>query len=320
MKRISTYLLSLLSLALGLVLTASCGGGKKPSTNWMSDYDVRVAIDETFRPIMSNLVESFGMAHPEANMKPLYVSEDSALRLLLRDSLRCAIVTRRLSPDELALVKAHNLGATQTLIATDAIALITNKQNGDCRLTIDEVKGIVSGRITRWEQLKSHPRTGELSLIFDAGGSSTVRYMRDSLCAGGKLGGRVFASKGKTNESVIKMIEADPSLIGVVGANWLGEEGDTLRNDFHHLPYSVVRVKGPDPVLDDYEWPNQLRIATGEYPLLRSVYIIHTDPRTNSLLRQFYFFVKGQKGQTIICNNSQLLPITPVQFKTVDID
>ena len=37
------------------------------------------------------------------------------------------------------------------------------------------------------------------------------------------------------------------------------------------------------------------------------------------MLRNFFFFVKGQKGQTIICNNSQLLPITPVQVKSVSV-
>ncbi|MCI6725302.1 MAG: phosphate ABC transporter substrate-binding protein, partial [Bacteroidales bacterium] len=68
-----------------------------------------------------------------------------------------------------------------------------------------------------------------------------------------------------------------------------------------------------------YVRPYQYYIATADYPLLRSVYIINTDPRSSSMLRNFYFFVKGQKGQTIICNNSQLLPITPVQVKSVSV-
>lgn len=306
----------------GLLLTfVACSGNKKPTGDWMDEYLVKVGIDETFRPIMDNLVESFGMSHPEANMRPVYVSEDSAIRLLVNDSLRCIIVTRKLNQNELAVVKGHNLGATQTLIATDAIALVTNKENTEDRISLDEVKGIVNGRITRWEQLAHHDRKGELKLVFDNSGSSTVRYMKDSLCGGHDLKGNVYASSGRTNRSVIEMVKADPSLIGVLGANWLMEKSDTTINDFRHLDFTVMRVKADaNSVIDDYEWPNQLRIATGDYPLLRSVYIIHTDPRTTSLLRSFYFFVKGQKGQTIICNNSQLLPISPVQFKTVNIN
>uniref|UniRef100_UPI004024DA8C hypothetical protein n=1 Tax=Alloprevotella sp. TaxID=1872471 RepID=UPI004024DA8C len=52
---------------------------------------------------------------------------------------------------------------------------------------------------------------------------------------------------------------------------------------------------------------------------MRSGYAIHSDPRSQSMLKNFYFYLKGQKGQTIICNNSQMLPITPVQVKDVSI-
>lgn len=304
-----------------LLCLTSCNSNKKGNPNWLQENDVKVAIDETFRPIMDNLVQSFGMAHVEANMKPLYVSEDSAIRSLVNDSVRCCIVTRKLKENELTIIRSHRLDATQALIASDAIALIVNKENTDSLITLDEIKGIVTGRITRWEQLKHHTRSGELSLVFDNSGSSTVRYMKDSLCAGQELKGNVYASEKKTNESVIDMVKANPSIIGIVGANWLKGSNDNALADFSKLPFNVMRVSrvGDDNIDVKYVRPYQYYIATADYPLLRSVYAIHTDPRSQSLLRTFYYYLKGQKGQTIICNNSQLLPITPVQVKDVNI-
>ena len=85
-----------LLLLVTLFVTAACKSDKKGNPNWMKEDDVNVAIDETFKPIMDNLVQSYGMAYPEANMKPQYVSEDEAIRMLAHDSLRCAIVTRKL--------------------------------------------------------------------------------------------------------------------------------------------------------------------------------------------------------------------------------
>lgn len=301
-------------------LTASCGNKQKASGNWMNEDDVKVAIDETFKPIMENLVETYGMTKPEANMKPVYVSEDSALRLLVNDSLRCCIVTRKLSENELTVIKAHRLGANQSLIATDAIALVVNKENTDSLISLDEIKGIVTGKITRWEQLKKHHRSGELKLVFDNSGSSTVRYVRDSLCGGKELSGNVYASEGGTNASVLEMVKADPDLIGIVGANWLKGDSDAPLSDFSKLDVNVMRVSKTADEFALYVRPYQYYIATGDYPLLRSVYMIHTDPRTQSLLRTFYYFVKGTKGQTVICNNSQLLPIAPVQVKAVNVD
>lgn len=286
----------------------------------MKEDDVCVDIDETFKPIMDNLVQSFGMFKQEANMKPAYVSEDSAIRALVNDSIRCVIVTRKLKDYEKTLIENRKLTATQSLIASDAIALIVNKENKDSLITLDEIKGIVSGKITRWEQLKRSKRKGELKLVFDNSGSSTVRYMKDSLCMGQDLKGNVFASEGRNNQSVIDMVKANPDIIGIVGANWLMGKSDHALSDFSALPFNVMRVsRTDDKISAKYVRPYQYYIATADYPLLRSVYIIHTDPRRQSMLKNFYFFVKGQKGQTIICNNSQLLPITPVEVKSVNV-
>lgn len=302
-----------------LFLTA-CKSNKKGNSNWMQEYDVKVAIDETFQPIMDNIVQSYGMAYPEANMKPHYVSEDQAIRMLVNDSVRCIIVTRKLSDNERNIIRSHRLDATQALIASDAIALVVNKANRDSLITLDEIKGIVTGKITRWEQLKHHAETGELSLVFDNSGSSTVRFMKDSLCNGHDLQGNVFASEGKTNQSVLDMVKTNRNIIGIVGANWLKQQSDSAMANFASLPYNVMRVSRTDDEFAKYVRPYQYYIATADYPLLRSVYIIHTDPRSQSQLKNFYFYVKGQKGQTIICNNSQLLPASPVQVKDVSIN
>ena len=304
-----------------LMFMFSCSSGKQQSTtNWMAEYDVNVAIDESFKPIMADLVESYGMANKEANMKPVYVSEDSAIRLLLRDSLRCCIATRKLNQQELDFVKANNLGIRQSLVAYDAIALVVNKSNKDSLITLQEIKDIVTGKITRWEQLSHHAQKGELKLVFDHSGSSTVRYMRDSLCNGNDLKGNVFASEGKTNQSVLEMVKADPTIIGVVGANWLKPDSSSVLTDFRNLDFNVMRVCTHPETYANYVRPYQHNIYMGYYPLIRTVYIMNTDPRTSSHVRNFYFFVKGQKGQTIICNDSQLLPNTPVQVKNVNVN
>ena len=108
------------------LLLSACGEPQKSKSNWMAEDDVKVGIDETFQPIMEEIVQTFGMANPEANMKPLYASEDSVIRLLVNDSLRCCIATRPLDENEKKVVQSHTLGVKQVKVATDAIAL-----NGD---------------------------------------------------------------------------------------------------------------------------------------------------------------------------------------------
>ena len=303
-----------LLLLLSVALTAACGSDKKADYSWLTSNEVRVAVDATFEPIMAEQVQQFALSYVEADMQPLYCSEDSALRLLLADSVRSAIVTRKLTEGEKKKILAAGHSASQSLIASDAFALIVNRQNTDSIISLEELKGIVNGDITKWEQLSHGQKRGPVSLVFDNSASSTVRYMRDSLCGGRQLEGNVFAQG--TNEAVIEIVKQNPNAIGVVGTDWLREDTNVLPN-FDSLPVKVMMVSRSNADERHFR-PYQYYIATGQYPLVRPVYAITTDPRTKSMERNFYFWLKGQKGQLIFCNNSQLLPTMPVQVRAVN--
>lgn len=307
---------SVLLVVLAIFLLAACGQ-KQTGNEWLTSDDVVVAVDETFRGIMEEEAETFGLRYPTAAMKPFFCSEDSAIRLLLDDSIRMCIATRPLSKAEKEIVASHTLSVTSSPIATDALALIVNKANSDSLITLDEIKGIVAGKITRWEQLKNSRRKGELKLVFDHSGSSTVRFMKDSLNGGRDLAGNVFAQG--SNLAVIQAVKENPEIIGVIGANWLNANGDTALSSFKGLDFNVLKVSRFTGEGEAYFRPFQYYIATGEYPLLRTVYVMTTDPRTKSMMKNFYFFLKGQVGQTIICDHSQMLPHMPVQVKDVSV-
>ena len=298
---------------LSLLLLTACGG-KKVSDNWLKSDDVHIAVDETFFPIMEEQLAQFALTYPEAEVKSFYCSEDSAINLLLKDSLRSVVITRKLSDKEKEIIKSHTLSAMESLIATDAFALVVNKNSPDTTITLNELKGIANGTITRWEQIKYAKRKGEIKLVFDHSGSSTVRWMKDSLCGGKDLKGNVFA-QGSAKE-VLKAVQEREDIIGVVGADWLRDK-DTVLTSYSHLPYNVMLVSRGEGSY--HRRPYQYYIATGEYPLTRSVYAITTDPRTRSQEKYLFFWLKGQKGQLIFVKNSQLLPYMQVQVRDVKI-
>lgn len=299
-----------------IALTTSCGNHRK-SADWLTSDDVHIAVDETFRPIMEEEMKVFSVKYPEAGMKPVFCSENEALRLLVNDSLRIALTTRPLSAADKKMLSTHTLTARESLVATDALALIVSKEAPDSLITVDEVKGIVTGRITKWEQLAHSSRKGELKLVFDDPGSSTVRFMVDSICRGEEFKGNLYAQG--SNEAVLEAVKNDPNVIGVVGANWLKEPSDSALSSFAGLDVRVMKVSRFSAPNELFVRPYQYYIATGEYPLLRSVYVVTTDPRVSSMVKNFYFFLTGQSGQLIICKSSQLLPHMPVQVKSVTV-
>ena len=300
-----------------LLLLVSCGTNPKKANSYLHEDDVKFAADVSFLPILQELSQLYGLRKPESVMLPLYCSEDSAIRLLLADSVRMAISTRPLNDNEKAIVEQHNLPLLQSKIAYDAFALIVNKENPDTVTNVNELRKIVQGKITRWEQLEMGSKKGELSLVFDASGSSTVRYMKDSLNNGKDLKGNIYAQG--SNLKVIKTIKDNPNAIGVVSTDWLRvHQGDTTTlQNFYGLDVRVMLVGKVGKAKADWQRPYQYYIATGEYPLVRSVWEITTDPRTRSTMRSFYFFLKENDGQRVINSSSQLLTRNQVQIKEV---
>lgn len=315
LKKITSVMVSASGLIFSIssLLFTSCE--KKTPGAWMKENVVEIAIDETFSTIMKEEVEQFGLLHPEASMQPYYVTEDSAIHMLIDDSVRCCITTRKLTEVERDIIKRRTGNALHSLIAYDAIALVTNKQNPDSLITVEELRKIVSGEITHWNQLERGTQKDEIQVVFDNSRSSTVRYMTDSLCFTKKLGGNLYAQG--SNTAAIEAARNNKNVIAIVGADWL--RNDSVLSTFRNLDVQVMMVSRKGGKEADYFRPYQYYIATGDYPLTRSVYAITTDPRRRSAVKSFYFFLKDTKGQTIICNGSQLLPYAQVQVKDVTV-
>jgi phosphate transport system substrate-binding protein len=311
MKRI-IYCLIVAVLTLPLV---SCGGGSKQQ----GDPDlIKVAIDETFKPLMDEEMYQFNLQSPEATFKYVYCSESEALQLFLKDSVRSCLATRELSDKEKDLLRSKNLNVMTERIATDAIALIVNRANPDTLISANDVMRIVTGQVTRWDQIKYAHQSGEIQLVFDNTQSSTVRYVEDSICGGKALKGNVYAQK--TNPDVIEYIQKNPKAIGIIGVDWLRNEEDTTNLSF--LPkVRVMSVSNSTvPEKDNSYKPFQAYIALGNYPFVRAVYYMTSDPLMQGKARYFYHFLSEQKGQLIITKSSQLLPWMQVQFKEVTVN
>lgn len=313
----------------GVLLLSSCGGEKQPefrkdskgNTVPAANY-VGVAIDETFSPIFGILTQDFRDRHADAFMDVMYMPENKAIAMLMGDTVRNIVVTRKLTEEEKDYLKAkYQLLPKEGIIAFDAITLVTNLASQDTLISSDELKQIVSGKITDWSQLRhANGQSGEIEIVFDNNGSSTVRYMQDSLCAGGKLKGKLRAAT--SNEELVKYVSKKKNAIGVLGVDWVGNPKDSTRLSFvNNVRIMSVGAKSSEDA-DDYYKPFQFYIASGSYPLTRYLYIISSDPRRRSLENDFYHYLidnpnHDHVGQMVILKQSQLLPHMAVQSRNV---
>lgn len=312
-----------------LVVLAGCGGAKqeefrkdsKGNTVPTANY-VGVAVDETFRPIFEILVNDFRDRNADAFTDVLFVPEDKAVKMLLNDTVRNLVVTRKLTQQEKDyLLAKFQLKPREGIVAFDAITLVTNPSNRDSLISVGELKQILAGKITDWRQLQhSNGQSGEIEVVFDNNGSSTVRYMQDSLTTDRNLHGKLRAAT--SNEELIKYVSQKKNAIGVIGVDWVGNPQDSTRLSFVNT-VNIMRVGAKESNDEgDYYKPFQFYIASGSYPLVRYLYMISTDPRRRSLENDFYHYITDNPnhnfvGQMLILKKSQLLPYMAVQSRNV---
>lgn len=298
-----------------LTLLSACQGKPKDSrTDTYTSGVIAIAADESFRPIVQEEIDVFEGLTPLAGIVPRYVTEVEAVNLLLKDSLRLAITSRRLTPEEMNSFNSRKFFPQEIKIATDGLALITNPNNPDSLITVNELRSILTGETKQWKELYPSSRLGDIRLVFDNKNSSTVRFAADSICKDAPLSSDLKALK--TNREVIDYVARTPNAIGIIGVNWLSDRNDSTGLSFSRevrlMSVSAAAKATPQNSFKPY----QAYLYYGDYPLTRSIYALLNDPRS-ALPWGFASFLASDRGQRIILK-SGLVPATqPVRVVNV---
>ncbi len=269
--------------------------------------------DDCFARIAQEELDVFEATNSEAYLLPRYVNEVEAINLLLKDSVRFAVLARDLTKEEKDGIHARDeqLVVRSRRIAVDGLALIVNKQNNDSLISVPTLKKIVTGEITSWKDVNPESKFDKMTVVFDNPNSSTVRYIIDSICAGQPLYDGLRAQEN--NQAVLDYVSRTPNAMGIIGVNWISNPNDTTNLSFSNNIRVMMVSKTHPATLDNSYQPLPAFLALGDYPLRRDVYMVITDLR-GSLLYGFYNFVAGDKGQRIILK-SGLVPATrPVRL------
>lgn len=301
----------IICIILFMVFT-SCSNNRKnvTRTDTTTSGIAEIAVDECFAPIIQEQVDVFGAMNQEALIIPIFTSESEAFNLFMNDSLRLIIATRELTANEKQIIKERKQVPRTQKIAIDGIALIVNKENMDTLITVSDIKRIMTGEVKNWKELNPNSKLGEISIVFDSPNSSTVRFIKDSICGGAPLGDNVRARAADSvksvdvrdrtpNQQVIDYVAAVPNAIGVIGVNWISNPSDPKNLSFINS-INVMSVSSEEKATEQNSYkPFAAYLVLKKYPLTRDIFIIISDVK-GGLPSGFVNFAAGEKGQRII--------------------
>ena len=291
----------------------ACTETDKRFSDTPTSGEINISADQSLEPIVDAELQVFHGHYKHAKINPFYAGEGDAMDLLLKDSVRVAVVTRELTQEEKEYFKKIKITPRTTKIAYDALAIIAHNSNTDTNLTYNQVRDIFSGKISNWKDINKNSYLGEIRVIFDNKSSSTARFVKEKfLNNSSDFPSNTFATN--TNKELVDYVEKNKNSIGIIGVNWISDLDDPSSIDFLKR-IKVIAISPPDTAKGAGEFykPYQAYIAQKIYPLSREVYIVSREARTG-LGSGFAAFVAGDKGQRIILKSALVPATAPIRL------
>ncbi|MCU0362935.1 MAG: substrate-binding domain-containing protein [Bacteroidales bacterium] len=303
------------SVLIPALVIASCTGGTRQATNETPTRgNIRIAVDESFQPLIDTEIFTFTHLYESAVIKPLYMPEYDVMQYFMNDSVKVMVTSRKLSDYQVQELRDSLIIARTTTFAYDALALVTNKQNADTLLKYHIVKDIFLGNISSWKEINPKSKLGSVRVIFDNAKSGNIRYFKELFEVSDSLPSNFYAVR--SNAEVIDFVSRNPDALGIVSVNWISDKDDSLSASFTNR-VNIVAVS--QQFLNDgyFYRPLQGSIYDRSYPFVREIYLISRETWTG-LGSGFINWACGEQGQRIVLKSGLVpatMPIRLVQIK-----
>ena len=221
---------------------------------------IKIKGSESEFNLIKYIGSEFNKKNPDINIVVAGGGSGDGIEDLLQDNIEIASLSRPVNNDELEVAERKGLVLVPIIIALDAIAIITNPQNGVDSLSLTQLGKIFNGTITNWNEV------GGSNLLIKVYGrksnSGTRQYLRDRLMIS-KYADNVIAKKG--NDEILEIVKKEKGSIGYLS---LGSIIDT-----NGKPYGGIWAVNTYYEGGKAHSPFEMEaIKSGEYPLVRPLY------------------------------------------------
>jgi phosphate transport system substrate-binding protein len=290
----------LVALIAASSLSLTCSQAEDPT----SGHVVIIGSESVWRA-MDDEAREFMTMYGRATARAVKMGSVAGLQTLfsapgVKDTF-VAVTIRPLSESESLAAARQGYTPSQYRVGMDGIAFIVNAANPVESLAMDQVRDILSGRITNWQQVGGRNRP--IQVYLGTPKSGTYQQILDSVMHGAGL-----ARSTRFLDSafaIIRAVQEDPDAIGYCGSSYL------YRDWVARPPIAEPDIKalalarqpgGP------YVAPDPGTIYDKSYPLWRYVYLVsRREPK--GVVSGFITFVMSSKGQQVLVRDG-LAPVT----------
>lgn len=240
---------------------------------------------------MVNLGQAWAEKYMETNPDDFVAvtggGSGTGLSSLICGTCDIAMSSRNIKDKEIALAEKKGINPNEIKVALDGLAVVVNTSNPIGKLTMDQLAGIFTGRLTNWKELGG--KDEKIVVLSREVNSGTHVYFKEHVLRKNDPSGKEeFAQNAlmlSSSQAIADEVAGNSAAIGYYGMGYISKK-----------QHAVAIAKDAD---SEYVEPTIENVISGKYPISRPL-LLYTNGNPEGIVKKFVDFALSKEGQEIV--------------------
>lgn len=248
---------------------------------------VQIKGSDTMVNLAQAWAEKYMEVYPDEFIAVTGGGSGTGLSSLISGTCDIAMSSRNVKNKEITLAKQRGVEPFELKVALDGLAVVVNPKNPVSKLTIDQLAGIFTGRITNWKEVGGEDK--KIVILSREVNSGTHVYFKEHVLKKNNPGSQEeFAPSAlmlPSSQALADEVAQNSGAIGYYGMGYISDK------------HKAIQV-----TLDadsDFVSPTIENVVSGKYPISRPLFF-YTNGQPQGLVKKFVDFALSKEGQEIV--------------------
>ena len=269
-----------LLILLGLLITVSAQAAKNSNSIQIKGSDTMVNLGQAW-------AEKYMEEHSGDFIAVTGGGSGTGLSSLISGTCDIAMSSRNIKEKEIALAKQKGIDPYEITAALDGLAVVVHPANPVSSLTLDQLAGIFTGKISNWKEVGGVDQ--KIVILSREVNSGTHVYFKEHVLRKNDPNSKEEFAPGalllSSSQAIADEIAQNPSAIGYYGMGYISAK------------QKQVNIAKDDKSV--YVNPTIENVLNGKYPICRPLFL-YTNGQPQGLIKKFVDYALSKEGQEIV--------------------
>ena len=263
-----------------LIFAASAFAGKGKNSIQIKGSDTMVNLGQAW-------AEKYMEKNPGDFIAVTGGGSGTGLSSLISASCDIAMSSRNIKDKEIGLANKKGVNPNEIKVALDGLAVVVNPANSVNKLTLDQLAGIFTGRISNWKDVGG--KNEKIVVLSREVNSGTHVYFKEHVLRRNDSNSKEEFSPGalmlSSSQAIADEVAGNSSAIGYYGMGYISAK---------QKPVAIAKDEE-----SEYVEPVIENVVNNKYPISRPLFL-YTNGAPQGLVKKFVDFVLSKEGQEIV--------------------